>query len=441
MSRSRGWGGGLACAAIVLLACASATAQSPAADNVSGVVRPEKVKGDALRSAGGVALYLPREFANLLFVTSGAAAGIVENEQVVPRVRDLLFSRDGRIGFFPTLFMETGSSFNVGGRMIASGNNEATSLRAGYGGEDANVVESRMRFARSTPVPMVLSFEGLHDRRTGLGYLGIGQEPTTDPRNRFITPLTQVSYRERRERVIGSLGMRPAPDFEVFLSSSYSQRLSEDLPPGDGPRFDDVFAPGSVPGALRTTKLVYTELALRLDTRDVRAAPVPGMVLEGYAGTSRGVQQEHGRFVRMGARISQSISIYRRTNVLIPKVVIEGTASPSGEPVPFNELTRQPDFRGFNTRRDYTSMVLSLDYRWKLASFIAARLFADAATVAPSTKELSFKGMRYVGGFGFDLYSDNAELARIGLAISEEGALFMFSFGVSPRFGDRQHRD
>jgi hypothetical protein len=274
-----------------------------------------------------------------------------------------------------------------------------------------------------------------------MGYPGIGQTPLSDRRNQFLTDQAQFSYRERRERVISSLGVRPGENVEVFLSSSYAQRYVEDLEDGGSPRIEQVFAPGSVPGALRTTKLIYTELALRLDTRDVRAAPVPGVVLEGYAGTSRGVLGEHGRFVRMGGRASGFISLYRRTNLLIPKLVIDGVASPSGESVPFNELARQPDFRGFNTRRDFTSMVLSVDYRWKLASFIAATLFVDAATVAPSLKELSLKGMRYAGGVGVDLYSDNSQLARIGLVLSPEGALFLLSLGVAPRFGDRQHRD
>ncbi|MBI5533071.1 MAG: hypothetical protein HY898_10165 [Deltaproteobacteria bacterium] len=429
-----------ACSCVALLA-SEANAEPPRKQDVSGVAQPERFTGDLLRSGAGALLFVPRELASLLFFTSGAAVGIVENEQVVPRVRDFLFSRDGRIGFFPTLFVETGSSFNVGGRMIASADTAATTLRAGYGGPDANVVESRLRFARLTPVPIVLSFEGMHDRRTGLGYPGIGQDPRGDPRNRFVSTLTQASYQERRERVIASLGIRPVRDLEVFLSSSYSQRFSDDVSGGVGPRFDDVFAPGSVPGWSRTTRQVYTELALRLDTREARVAPVPGTLIEGYGGTSRGVKQEHGRFLRVGARAAGFISVYRRTNVLIPKIVIDGVAYSSGEQVPFSELARQPDFRGFNTRRDFTSMVLSLDYRWKVQRFVAARLFVDAATVAPSARDLSLKGMRYVGGFEVDLYTANTELARLGVSVSPEGALFVFSFGVAPRFGDRQHRD
>ena len=408
---------------------------------VTGVVKPARESSDAARTAANVALWLPREFVGLLFLTTGAAAGMLENEQVVPRLKELLFTRDGSIGVYPTFFLETGTSPNVGARMVAAADNEATMLRAGYGGADANVLETRLRFGRTAPFPTMLSIEGLHERRTGVGYLGLGQTPETDPRNRFASDLRSLSFRDRRERVIASLGIRPATDVELFVSSSYTQRYPHDLPDGDGPEIDRVFQPGSVPGLGRTTRFVYTELAVRLDTRAVRAAPSPGLVLESYLGGSRGVLDEPGRFARLGARAAGFISIARRTNILSPKLVIDGVAPTSGGEISVLELSRQPDFRGFNNRRDYVSMVGSLDYRWKLASFLAARLFTDVATVGPSVRELAFGDLRWVGGFGFDLYSDNAEVARFSLAGSPEGALFQLSFGVAPRFGDRQHRD
>jgi hypothetical protein len=420
---------------------AAAAEPKPPPDNVSGVQQPEVRSSDGLRSAGNAALFVPRWVAGMLFVTTGAAAGIVEDEQIVPRVRDLLFSRDGRIGVFPTLFVETGLSPNIGARMIATADNAATTLRAGYGGADTNVVESRMRFARATPFPMVLSLEGMHDRRTHLGYMGIGQDPATDLRNRRIGAFSQAVYRQRRERVIGSMGVRFTPDTELFLSSSFSQRDIDSVPGGAEPGFDDVFAPGSVPGALRTTRLVYSELAFRLDTRATRAAPSPGLLLEGYAGSSEGLVQEEGRFGRIGGRAAGFFSLYRRTNVLSPRLVLDGVSQRSDTAVPFTELARQPDFRGFNTRRDFTSLVVSLDYRWKIANSIAGHMFVDGATVAPSVRDLRWKGMRYATGFGAHLYSDNAHLARIGLVVSPEGVLFQLSFGVAGGFGDRQHRD
>lgn len=408
---------------------------------VTGIQRPGRGSSDAARAAANVALWLPREVVDLVFLTTGAAAGILENEQVVPRMRELLFTRDRSVGVYPTFFLETGASPNVGARMVAAADNAATTLRAGFGGPDENVAESRMRFGRTTPLPMMFSLEGLHERRTGLSYPGIGQSPETDARNRYSGGLRTLPFRDQRERVIGSLGLRPSPNLELFVSSSYTQRHPQDLPNGEGPGLDEVFVAGTVPGLGRRTRFVYTELAIRLDTRAARAAPVAGLLLETYAGSVNGVLEDGASFVRAGGRAAAFFPVYRRTNILSPKLVVDGIDEPQGAAVPVLELTRPSEFRGVGDRRDYVSVVGSLDYRWKLASFVAARLFTDVATVAPSLRELTLRDLRWVGGFGLDLFSSHAEIGRIGVAAGPDGVSFLLSFGVAPRFGDRQHRD
>ncbi len=407
---------------------------------ITAAERPAREPSDTARGLADVVLFVPRQLVGLVFFATGAAAGLIENEQVVPRVRQMLFSRDGQIGVFPTVFLETGTSPNVGARMVASVDNTATTLRSGYGGADTNVVESRMRFGTAGPAPTMLSIEGLHDRRTQLGYLGLGQDPGSDPRNAFVSDLRQATYRERRERAIVSFGIRPGADIELFLSSSYAQRFTEDAP-DLGPGFQDVFAPRSVPGAQRLTRLVYTELAVRLDTRQARAAPAAGVLMEGYGGTAHGVLDDPSGLLRLGGRAAAFVPLVRRTNILSPRIILDTVTGSSGREIPFQELAHQPEFRGFDTRRDHVSMVLSLDYRWKFASFIAARVFVDGATVAPTVQEIDFKQLRYAAGAGIDLFSSDVELARLGFAASRDGVSLLLSFGVSPRFGDRQHRD
>jgi hypothetical protein len=439
---ARAHGRGLSVLVLAWLSFASQSHAAPAgASSTTGIERPAREPSDGARDVANALLWLPRETAELLFVTTGTAAGLVENEQVVPRVRELLFTRDGRLGVFPTVFVETGAAPNAGARLVASVENVATTLRAGWGGLDANVVESRLRLGRSSPVPLVLSLEGLVDRRTDLAYLGVGQDPAVDERNRFAGPLRQAVYREERERALASAGMRPAPDVELFLSASVAQRWARDVREADAPGLGLVFEPGTVPGSGRRTRITYTELALRLDTRESRSAPAPGLLLEGYAGSARGVLDDDAAFARVGARAAAFLSLYRRTNVLSPKIVLDGLAPLGGRAVPFHELPRQPDFRGIDSRRDRVSAVASLDYRWKVASFFATRLFADAATVAGELRALSLQNLRWAAGLGLDLFATNAELGRIGFSYSPEGVSLLLSFGVSPRFGDRQHRD
>jgi hypothetical protein len=408
---------------------------------VTGVEREESEPGDAARTALDVLLFLPRIATELFFVTTGAAADLIEQEQVVPRIRDMTVPSEGEVRIFPTAFVETGSGPNVGVRVIGRARGVGTTARAGIGGAHDLVVESRLKLASIDPLPFAIGLEALHDERSSLGYLGLGQEPESDPRNRFRigTPALSASYRERRERLIATAGMRAGTNVELLASTSFSRRHVLDSPAADANQIDDVFEPGSVPGARGVTHVVLSELALRLDTRESRGGPARGILLETYAGRGDGVRGTSVRYVRSGGRAAAFIPIVESDNVLSPKLVLDELDALRG-PVPFVELPRQPDFRGFDNRRDYVSLVGSLDYRWTVMRYLAARIFTDAATVAPRIAELELGHLRWVGGFGFDVFSSRTQLGSLAISAGPEGASFFFSFGVASGFGDRQHR-
>jgi hypothetical protein len=379
---------------------------------------------------------------DLVFLATGAAGALLENEQIVPRTRDLFFTRGGEIGVFPTVFLETGTRPNIGARLIVTLDPYAATVRAGYGGPDENVFEARMRLSASQPFPAVASLEGLHDRRTGLGYLGLGQTPWSDPRNSFRNGPIAATYRERRERVQGGLGMRPFPDVEVLLSSSLTLRHADDTEDPAAPTMSQVFVAGTVDGPYRTTRIIYTEMALRIDTRATHSGVDPGVLVEGYQGLGQGIVDDPTRFGRAGFRMGAFLPFIRRTTILSPKIVVDGV-TPIGNTtqLPFQELVGQPTFRGFDNRRDFVSAVASLDYRWYLSRFVAARIFGDLARVAPSIWEMTLDDWRWAAGFGFDLHTSTTEVGRVAIAGSTEGFHFLLAFGVPALFGDRQHRD
>lgn len=411
--------------------------------DVTGREREAAESSDPARGAAEVALFLPRNVVDLLFITTGAAHGLLEDEQVVPRLKDMFYTEHHEIGVFPTAFVETGFNPNVGARMIASVDNFASTLRAGYGGPDTTVVESRLRMTGSYPTPTVISLEWLQDRRTNLGYLGLGPDPATDPRNHFQPgfPYRTGLYRVRRQRAIFSLGFRAAPDLEILFSNSYRSRHVDDPPDAGARGLSKVFEPESVPGAEETTRMTYTELAVRLDTRVSRGPPATGAMVEAYGGMYKGVYLRDADAVGMGARWAAYIPVYRVTNIISPRIAIDGIMPVGDVQLPFLDYVSANDFRGFDSRRDKVAMVASLDYRWTLMKFIAARVFGDATNVAPELQSLGLDQMRFAWGFGFDLHSANAQLGRVALAFSEDDVRFFFSLGVAPSgFGDRQHR-
>ena len=411
------------------------------AEEMSGIERPARRGDEGVRAVANAMLWPLRLVVDLVFLATGVAGALLENEQIVPRARDFFFTRGGEIGVFPTAFLETGMRPNIGARFITSIHPYAATVRGGYGGPDENVFEARMRLSFSQPVPIGIWLEGLHDRRTGLGFLGIGQNPLVDPRNRRQGDFFAGTYRERRERLIGGIGIRPLPDVEVLLSSSLTLRHADDPANPAAQTLGEVFLPSSIPGAYRTTRIIYTELALRVDSRVTRSGVNTGFLVEGYQGVGNGFMGDPSHFGRAGFRMGAFLPFIRRTTILSPMIVVDGLAPIDEGVVPFQELVGQPTFRGYDSRRDYVSAVASVDYRWYVSRFVAARLFVDFARVSPSIWEMRFDDVRWAGGFGFDLHTSTSQVGRVAIAGGPEGFRFLFAFGVPAGFGDRQHRN
>lgn len=448
-------------AAAIIAAASEAHAQAAAIDprRVQGIERPAVEEGDAQRSIASALLLPPREMVRLMFLAGGVTAGLVRDEQVVPRVGELLSPSPGNVSIFPSLFLDTRRRTSVGVQMLASGRESGTRLSFGFGGVHDLLGEGRVRFGFAWPIPFVVSLEGLADSRSTLDYIGVGQEPDKDARNVFRRDAAarEATYYEQRVRGIASLGARVAPDWEVFVSTSLTKSRVEDTPGGGPATISRVFAPGTVAGApafsrqcpegkdaspcAAESRISYTELALRLDTREAKGRPSSGVLVEAYGGIAQSIDEASLRFYRLGGRAALFVSVLRPTNILSPKIALDGMVVPpsEGEP-PFTALVSQPDFRGIDNRVDRLSLVASLDYRFSIVRYLGARVFVDVATVGPDIGAALDAPKRVAAGFGVDVFSSSTELAQMIVSFSGEGARASLTFGVPTLFGDRQHR-
>lgn len=409
----------------------------------SGLEHPAHDGSDTARDVAEVFLFVPRHITKFLFWSGSVAVGVLEKQPVVPRVQRFISSPGGRFAVLPTAFVDTNSTFSVGARMIADFDQVATGLRVGFGGVHSFEIEPRIAIQLDTPIRSVLGLEGLYRVDNDRIHLGVGQSPEKDARNHFRPGEggMRARYFEERARWIASYGIRLGDDFEMALSESFTRRTVED-PRGDiAHPLSRVFEPGTVVGAFESRWMSYGEAAFRVDTRRTRGRPSGGALVETYAGAGHHVTGTRTALVRMGGRAAAFIPLYRKTNILSPRVVFDGVSPVGSLPLAFSELAGAPDFRGYDERRDNLSLVGSIDYRWLVREHFAASLFFDAQIVAPRIGAFDFGALRWVTGFAFDLHNDDATLGKLGFAAGNGGARLTFTIGVSTGYGDRQHRD
>lgn len=414
---------------------------------VTGIEAPERERSDTLREIGNTLLFPPRESLSVLFMLTRTASVIAEQQQVIPRINDFTREKRGEITIFPTVFFDPGRRPSVGAFMVTGGpGGTSTSVRVGSGGPNEALVETRIALARSGRLPFSLVGETLYDMRTSLQYLGLGQDPEEDPRNHFrpMTRFREARYRHQRLRTILSGGIRPSENTELFLSTSYTTHIIDDSPDDGGRSMNFVFVPGSVPGGPTLHDsgrghIVYSEVAVRHDTREDRGSPKEGAYVEGYIGYAAGVGDDATQYARFGFRGALFLAIYRRTNILSPRLVVDRLAALNKHEIPFYELARESDFRGFHTRRDALSATASVDYRWGFAPQVSGRLFFDMNSVGPELVKLG--GPRWAVGLGMDIYASAHDIGSWAFSFSQEGVGFFLSFGVPSSFGDRQHRE
>jgi len=409
--------------------------------SVQGIERAAVEPGDSGRETAATLLYLPRKAVDLLFRATGSVAAVMRDQQIVPRIAELLDPPPGDVSVSPTLTLGGSEPPLAGAQVIANAGATTTRLAVGFGGIHDLLGEGRIHFVHPGPVPLAFRLEGLADTRTGLAYLGVGQVPAQDPRNHFQHGAAshQADYWQQRSRLVSSLGARLAKDVQVHAAMTYVDSRVTDAP-DDSRTIDRVFVSGTVPGAPGRSRILYGETALRLDTRPTAARPSGGVLMEAYAGEARGVGGDPTRFLRLGGRAAFFVPILRRTNVLSVAVILDGLAAPSGAAVPFTQLVGQPDYRGSDDRFDDVSYVVSVDYRWEFLPFLGARIFVDVAAVGPEAQELVDERPRAAVGFGLDIYTPSTTLGEVSFAGGADGVTAALRIGVPSRFGDRLHR-
>ncbi|MGZ3420141.1 MAG: hypothetical protein ACXWUG_08190 [Polyangiales bacterium] len=411
--------------------------------DMGGVIRPASPPGESSRRFLDALLFLPRSGIRIAVITSSATASFIEDQNLVPRTRALLGSEDGKLHIVPTINVASGLRPDLGARLTAQAGAFGSMLRTSIVGRDSFLTESRLLLGFGREGHSQLMVEWYQQRNGDLAFAGVGPDPLRDPRNAYLPGREGVAamFLEKRQRFIVNLAHRVSNDLEVLLSSSLQRREIDDPRAAGTGTIAQTFAPGSVAGAYGTSDRVYTEAAARLDTRAVRGPPVAGLLLEGYLGASSDIHGTYSSAMHAGARAAWFVSVVRKTNILSPRLSFDVVDPSDRGALPFREYAYASGFHGPDGRVDLAAVLASIDYRWQLVPYVAARLFVDATTVAPSITALRVDHLAWAVGAGVDFHSSTTQIGRIGLAYSAKSIQLVFVYGLSDQgFGDRQHR-
>jgi hypothetical protein len=431
----------LAALSTVLASAGRAAADDEPSTDVGGVTRPASFPGDDGRAVLDGLLFVPRSIVRIAVLASTATASFFENQQVIPRAESLLRSEDGTVRVTPTLSLASGLRPDVGARVTAKAGGFASMLRTSVIGPDSYVVESRLLQGLGNREQTQLVLEGYQERRIS-GYGGVGPVPSEDGRNAFQPGHAggSAAFLQARQRIIAAIGTRVAEDYELLLSTSFQRRTIEDAP-DEVDTVASTFLPGTVPGAYDRSERMYTEAAIRRDTRAVRGPPAAGLLLEAYGGSSQDTNGVYAPALHTGGRASWFISVVRKTSIINPRVTLDVVAPLGSKGLPFLEYAYASGFRGQSGRSDRVAALASVDYRWQLRPYVAARVFVDVTTVAPAIPQLSVEHLAWATGFGIDLHSSQTAIGRVGISFSPDAVQLLLVFGLAdPGFGDRQHR-
>jgi hypothetical protein len=411
---------------------------------LDGRERESRGAGEGWRDFADGALWLPRELARYTLLGHALVARMANEAELVPRAHYRQRARRRpQLYVFSTLFAETERTLSVGTRMIAASGPVVTSARLGFGGVGDLVGAGELQYQPLVgSVPLAFTLEGLGESSTDMRYYGVGQVPEDDPRNHFVPNAPEVGfYEERRSMLLFGFGVRPVDELQLFSSFSLAWRRIEDDEDAGDEALSRVFEPGTVVVPGPDTWIAYSDTALRLDTREAIGPPSPGLLAEIYGGYGDAVQGGDFSFARAGGRVAGFIPIYRRSNILSPRVVLDSVVTLSDAPLPFTELTRQPVYRGSDRRRDNVSFVASIDYIWGFTPALAARVFVDGATVGEDVQSLAFDHLRVAGGIGLDLHSRRSHIAGLAIAGSADGVHVHVSVGTPDPWGNRHEGD
>jgi hypothetical protein len=418
--------------------------ESGRVDDVDGFDSP-------VREAARGVLFFPRLAFEVAMTPVRGTVYLGDRYHLPAHARRWFFNHDETFGVFPIVGWDSGFGPNGGLRTLwrdAFGHDEGFDAKAVIGWASRATVSGRFTSGTLLGDHLTLGAEVLYDRNPAERFFGIGNGDEIEPRDdELINPTidnraVETRFFERQAQAATVLDIRPVDGFhirpgakiaDVELSNDIASRLTE-------PAIDEVYDTMDLVG-FPDYQIAYGELELRLDTRhnandfESKAMPSEGWLVSAFAG--RAFLDVGEDFWRYGTDIQHLFRLGVGPRSLALRLHAEGVTGDLMT-TPFTELPSLGGayfLRGYDWDRfrDRVAAVASAEYAWDLGQMIGASVFVDAGRTFHGLDEATLENLRVGFGVGLQAHTANLFLARVQLASSIDGGVFL-NLAFEPAF-------
>ncbi|MBI2895586.1 MAG: BamA/TamA family outer membrane protein [Deltaproteobacteria bacterium] len=380
----RGWP--LAVAALLAVSIAGAAAR---ADEEKRPVPDYDGRPDPGPDAGEVLVWVPRVILFPAYLTTeylirwplGRLITWLEREKVVQQAYGIFtFGTGGTLGVFTTALFDFGLRPSVGLYLFSDPflhPDNRFRVSVAYGGDDWLSLGAKERLIVADDDRGEIVLRGGYQRRPDYPFYGVGPDARQSD---------ETFYRLTRVEVATSISLRSAhagtlAEARVF----FDHRDRSDY----GKPTEDYFFVKAIAG-YTDSELFEQRLELWVDSRPqgpAYDATGTGVRLDARAAQAFALDDvEDERFVRYGGEVSIFVDVTGTRRVLGLNVEADTIESLGAQPVPLSymlALGGTESMRGFYLGRFVgpSALTATLDYRWPIASFLDAELFAGVGNV------------------------------------------------------------
>ncbi len=215
-------------------------------------------------------------------------------------------------------------------------------------------------------------------------------------------------------------------------------RLQVEIDGGDRkPSLETVFAPVSVPGFAGDSRdfNVYRAGA-RLSLLD-KLIPSAGLTLSVEGQRYDDQDSNFFDFSRIVGEVKAYVPLGYRNRMLAIRFRTSHSTADDNQRVPFylmETIGGARTIRGYREYRfrDTRNLLLNVEYRWEVWTYVDFTLFFDAGKVFSDASETDFTGLHTGYGFGIKAHGPGGTILRVDLARSTEG--YRLHIGAGPSF-------